>query len=54
MVYSKYAGIEIEVSGNSHIILKEEDIVGVLETDDIKDLKPLNDRLLIKVLSPCK
>ncbi|KAL8225590.1 hypothetical protein R6Q57_018147 [Mikania cordata] len=28
---------------------KENDIVGILETDDVKDLKPLNDRVLIKV-----
>ncbi|CAA6664618.1 unnamed protein product [Spirodela intermedia] len=49
VVYSKYAGTDIELNGASHIILKEEDVVGVLETDDIKDLKPLNDRVLIKV-----
>ncbi|KAK9110104.1 hypothetical protein Sjap_018164 [Stephania japonica] len=28
---------------------QEDDIVGLLDTDDIKDLKPLNDRVLIKV-----
>ncbi|KAF6138804.1 hypothetical protein GIB67_025966, partial [Kingdonia uniflora] len=32
-----------------HLILKEDDIVGILETEDMKDLKPLNDRILIKV-----
>ncbi|XP_072953289.1 20 kDa chaperonin, chloroplastic-like [Typha angustifolia] len=49
VVYSKYAGTELEFNGSSHLILKEDDIVGVLETDDVKDLKPLNDRVLIKV-----
>ncbi|XP_078444879.1 20 kDa chaperonin, chloroplastic-like [Wolffia australiana] len=49
IVYSKYAGTEVELSGAPHIILKEEDVVGVLDSDDIKDLKPLNDRVLIKV-----
>ncbi|CAO2836479.1 unnamed protein product [Amaranthus hypochondriacus] len=49
VVYSKYTGTEIEVDGSSHLILKEDDIIGILETDDIKDLKPLNDRILIKV-----
>uniref|UniRef100_A0A7N1A8H7 20 kDa chaperonin, chloroplastic n=1 Tax=Kalanchoe fedtschenkoi TaxID=63787 RepID=A0A7N1A8H7_KALFE len=49
VVYSKYAGTEVEFNGSSHLILKEDDIVGILETDDIKDLKPLNDRVLIKV-----
>ncbi|KAK9275457.1 hypothetical protein L1049_022724 [Liquidambar formosana] len=49
VVYSKYAGTELEFNGSNHLILKEDDIVGVLETDDIKDLKPLNDRVLIKV-----
>ncbi|KAJ6362321.1 hypothetical protein OIU78_002681 [Salix suchowensis] len=49
VVYSKYAGTEVEFHGSSHLILKEDDIVGILETDDIKDLKPLNDRVFIKV-----
>eukprot|EP00262_Sarcandra_glabra_P013507 TRINITY_DN375_c0_g1_i1.p1 TRINITY_DN375_c0_g1~~TRINITY_DN375_c0_g1_i1.p1 ORF type:complete len:254 (-),score=48.91 TRINITY_DN375_c0_g1_i1:440-1201(-) len=49
VVYSKYAGTELEFNGSNHLLLKEDDIVGVLETDDIKDLMPLNDRVLIKV-----
>lgn len=49
VVYSKYAGTEVELNGSNHLILKEDDIVGVLETDDIKELKPQNDRVLIKV-----
>ncbi|KAH7574526.1 hypothetical protein ACOSP7_008646 [Xanthoceras sorbifolium] len=49
VVYSKYAGTEVEFDGANHLILKEDDIVGILETDDIKDLKPLNDRVFIKI-----
>lgn len=49
VVYSKYAGTEVEFNGTNHLILKEDDIVGILETEDVKDLKPLNDRVLIKV-----
>ncbi|XP_077240929.1 20 kDa chaperonin, chloroplastic-like isoform X2 [Tasmannia lanceolata] len=49
VVYSKYAGTEVEFNGSNHLLLKEDDIVGILETDDVKDLKPLNDRVLIKV-----
>lgn len=49
VVYSKYAGTEIEFNGVNHLLLKEDDIIGFLETDDIKDLQPLNDRLLIEV-----
>ncbi|KAF9616062.1 hypothetical protein IFM89_028528 [Coptis chinensis] len=30
-------------------ITKEDDIVGILETDEVKDLKPLNDLVLFKV-----
>uniref|UniRef100_A0A6N2LHW7 20 kDa chaperonin, chloroplastic n=1 Tax=Salix viminalis TaxID=40686 RepID=A0A6N2LHW7_SALVM len=41
--------VKVEFDGSSHLILKEDDIVGILETDDIKDLKPLNDRVFIKV-----
>ncbi|KAF3324166.1 chaperonin [Carex littledalei] len=49
VVYSKYAGTEIEFNGVKHLIMNEDDIVGVLETEDVKDLKPLSDRVLIKV-----
>ncbi|CAN0847703.1 20 kDa chaperonin, chloroplastic [Linum grandiflorum] len=49
VVYSKYAGTEVEFNGENHLLLKEDDIIGILETDHIKDLKPLNDRVLIKV-----
>lgn len=49
VVYSKYAGTEVEFNGTNHLILKEDDIIGILNTDDVKDLKPLNDRVLIKI-----
>lgn len=49
IVYSKYAGTEVEFNGSNHLILKEDDVVGILDTDDVKDMKPLNDRVLIKV-----
>ncbi|KAF5458700.1 hypothetical protein F2P56_022714 [Juglans regia] len=49
VVYSQYAGTELEFNGSKHLILKDDNIVGILETDDVKDLKPLNDRVLIKV-----
>lgn len=44
----------MEFNGSKHLILKDDDIVGILETDEIKDLKPLNDRVLIKVCLPWK
>ena len=49
IVYSNCSGIEIEFNRVNHLLVKEDDINGVLDTDDIKDLKPLNDRVLIKV-----
>ncbi|KAJ3673189.1 hypothetical protein LUZ60_006563 [Juncus effusus] len=49
VIYSKYAGTELEFNGENHLLLKEDDIVGILESDDIKNLKPLGDRLLIQV-----
>ncbi|KAL3825465.1 hypothetical protein ACJIZ3_021494 [Penstemon smallii] len=49
VVYSKYAGTEVEFDGSNHLILKEDDIVGILDSDDVKEMKPLNDRVLIKV-----
>ena len=42
----------MEFNGTKHLILKDDDIVVILETDDVKDLKPLNYRVLIKVCFP--
>lgn len=50
IVYSKYAGTEVEFNGENHLLLKEDDAIGLLSTDNIEDLKPLNDRVLLKVL----
>jgi chaperonin GroES len=47
IVYSKYAGTEVDFNGESHLLLKEDDVVGLLSTDDVKDLQPANDRVLI-------
>uniref|UniRef100_A0A8R7UIC1 20 kDa chaperonin, chloroplastic n=1 Tax=Triticum urartu TaxID=4572 RepID=A0A8R7UIC1_TRIUA len=49
VIYSKYAGTELEFNDTTHLIMKEDDIIGILDTDDVKDLKPLSDRILIKV-----
>ena len=49
VVYSKYAGTEVEYNNSKHLIMKEDDIIGILDTDDVKDLKPLSARILIKV-----
>lgn len=48
-MYSKYAGTELKFNDADHLILKEDDIIGILDSDDVKDMKPLNDRILIKV-----
>ncbi|KAI4379962.1 hypothetical protein MLD38_006198 [Melastoma candidum] len=49
IVYSKYAGTELEFSGSNHLVLKEDDILGILESSNVKDLQPLDERVLIKV-----
>ncbi|KAL3700142.1 hypothetical protein R1sor_018164 [Riccia sorocarpa] len=49
IVYSKFAGTEVEFNGEDLLLLKEDDIVGLLKGEDIAELKPLNDRVLIKV-----
>ncbi|KAG2311526.1 hypothetical protein Bca52824_023083 [Brassica carinata] len=52
-VYDDEAGTEVEFNDVKHLILKEDDIVRLLKTEDIKDLKPLNDRVFIKVNPSC-
>ncbi|KAF6145807.1 hypothetical protein GIB67_006649 [Kingdonia uniflora] len=49
VVYFKHAGTEVNFNGSRHLILEEDDIVAIIETEDIKDLKPLNNNVLIKV-----
>jgi hypothetical protein len=49
VVYSKYAGTKVEFNGEVHLPLKEDDVVGLLLTKDVKDLEPANDRVLIQV-----
>jgi chaperonin GroES len=50
VVYSKYAGTEVELQGAPHIILKEDDVIGLLGEDDISALRPLQDRVLLEVV----
>mgnify|MGYP002413850591 FL=1 len=39
----KVCWTEVEYNNSKHLIMKEDDIVGILESDDVKDMKPLND-----------
>lgn len=49
VIYSKYAGTEISIGGAEHVLLKEDDVIGVLSASDkISQLKPLGDRVLIQ------
>jgi len=49
VVYSKYAGTEVAVDGSEYVLLKEEDVIGILNSESITDLLPLGDRVLIEV-----
>lgn len=50
VVYSQYAGTEVEVGEEAHVILKNDDVVGVLSSgSDVAKMQPLQDRVLIKV-----
>lgn len=49
VVYSKYAGTEIALEGVDYVLLKEEDVVGVMPSKDFAALLPLADRILIEV-----
>lgn len=50
VIYSQYAGTNLKFSDEEYILLKEEDVVGLLPSGaDIAALSPLGDRLLIEV-----
>mmetsp|Transcript_21768 Transcript_21768/g.37124 ORF Transcript_21768/g.37124 Transcript_21768/m.37124 type:complete len:218 (+) Transcript_21768:44-697(+) len=49
VVYSKFAGTDISVGDENHVLLKEDDVIGVLpKGEKISSLRPLSDRVLIK------
>jgi len=54
VVYSKFAGTEVSLEGQEHVLLKEDDVIGLLSSTNIADLKPLGDRILIQVEEPEK
>ncbi|CAG9463078.1 unnamed protein product [Pedinophyceae sp. YPF-701] len=49
IVYSKFAGTEVEMGDDEYVVLKEDDCIGLMGADDIRALKPLGDRLLLEV-----
>ncbi|KAJ9515623.1 hypothetical protein QJQ45_021682 [Haematococcus lacustris] len=49
VLYSKYAGTEIAIGDDEHVLLKEEDVIGILgKHEKISGLAPMADRVLIK------
>ena len=49
VVYSKFAGTEIDLNDEDFILLKEDDCIGLMGSNDVADLKPLGDRILVEV-----
>jgi len=50
VVYSKYAGTEVEMGDDEFVLLKEDDCIGLMSAGgDIKSLKPLGDRILVQI-----
>ncbi len=39
----------MDLNGQDHLILKEDDVLGVNAGEDIATLKPINDRILVKI-----
>lgn len=49
IVYSKYAGTDVELQSEEFVLLKEDDVIGLVGGDDIAQLQPCQDRLLIRM-----
>ncbi|CAD7699416.1 unnamed protein product [Ostreobium quekettii] len=49
IVYSKYAGTEVAMDSQEHVLLKEEEVVGIMTSADVKALAPVADRILVEV-----
>ncbi|XRA98820.1 chaperonin GroES [Pycnococcus provasolii] len=48
VLYSEYAGTEVDFQDEEHIILKSDDVIGVMPSDDVSKLKPCGPRILIE------
>jgi chaperonin GroES len=46
VVYSQYAGVETEIDGKIHIVLRDDDLI--LGGPDAKSLHPMGDRILVR------
>merc|ERR1712174_158344 len=49
VVYSKFAGTDVELEGQEHVILKNDDVVGVMPSADAKDMKPTGNGILLEI-----
>jgi co-chaperonin GroES (HSP10) len=56
VTYSKYAGTEVSLGDKELVILKEDDVIGVLGggPDDWAKLQPLGDRVLLQAVDAIK
>jgi len=52
VVYSKYAGTDVDITGEEHVLLKVEDVIATLPLGaKVDSMKPLSDRVLVKQVS---
>ena len=49
VVFSKFAGTELELGGVEHVLLKNEDVVALMPSNDPKDMKPLANGILLEI-----
>jgi chaperonin GroES len=46
VVYSQYAGVELEIEGKLHLVLRDDDLI--LGGPDAGNLRPMGDRLVVR------
>lgn len=49
VVYGNYAGTAISLQGKDHVLLKEEDVVGIMKSSSVRELQPVGGRILVEV-----
>lgn len=49
VVYGEYSGTDITIDGAPHVLLKEEDVIGLMQSKAVSELKPLGDRILVEI-----
>lgn len=54
VMYAKYSGTEITSGEEDFVLLKQDDVIGVMPSANVADLKPTGDKVLLRIIKPAQ